>query len=214
MQKFTDACVKGDFDKVVDMLTNPQSDEKLTQRDINFGMMMACHEGHINIVDYILTSSNVSIHGDRDYPLLVQRAAQNGQIDMLKYLFESPKLLKSPQVVNTDIFWAFEMKHFDCVIYLICQKNQEKLNLEEIFVHVEKLTLLDWAMKENRDDLVYDMMIFLYNNYLEDFNKKIQDVAFYLFLHSQELFKKLIEECQLNPLSYEFLNNNEITLNI
>lgn len=94
----------------------------LTQKQINRKFIDACEKGKLELVKYLLTSSELTIHaeiGARD-GLGFKRACEFGKLDTVKYLLTSTDLKEHSNIKDELAFsWACAGGHLDTVKYLL-----------------------------------------------------------------------------------------------
>ena len=97
---------------------------------------LACLSGHLDIMHYMLTSSdlkqNIDIHTGEDFAF--RMACKKGYLEVVQYLLESPELKEHADLhVYKDIAFrqASENGHSDIYKYLLKFKLDEELETNE-----------------------------------------------------------------------------------
>jgi ankyrin repeat protein len=90
-EQFINACKDNDLAKVKELLSNPTVDIHYLE---DSGLLQACKEGHYQIVEYLLSSSDLrehsDIHAQDDYALIL--ACEGEHVEVIDLLLNSPKL--------------------------------------------------------------------------------------------------------------------------
>ncbi len=110
-------------------------------KQLNNQFEYACQNGHLDIVKYLLTSSELkehaNIHTEEDSGLKL--ACSNGHLNIVEYLLTSPELNEHADMnsYNDYVFLrAFKNNHLELVQYLIFDRNIKKT--KAIDSHFEK----------------------------------------------------------------------------
>jgi len=120
---------------IIDEMKEPINDyNKLTQNELNNEFQGACHIGNLNLVKYLLTSTELKNHADIASTSYVgisglDEACRHGHLDVVKYLLTSTEIQ-----VNEDIHarkdnpfkYALENNHLEVIRFLIFDMNLEK----------------------------------------------------------------------------------------
>lgn len=152
--QFTKACETGNLDTVKHLLTEELAD--IHTRD-DLGVRIACMKGHLEIVQYLLTSpeltEHANIHALNDTGFYC--ACAFGETPVIQYLLTSPDLIPyghtpfSLEIIQTGFMAACEAGAIDVVHYLIVEGditttpeiteylttpgNRNKVNSDEVF---------------------------------------------------------------------------------
>ena len=146
--------------------------QQMNKKDLNESLIVACDSGKLDIVKYLLTSSdlkeNAHIHNNNDEAL--QITCWGGYLDIIKYLLTSPDLISHANIhANEDSSFinVCEENYFDVVEYLILNYKIKKTNTidnylnktkkEEIIQMFEKRDLeekLHYELKDNCSTII------------------------------------------------------------
>lgn len=117
-------------------------------------LFSACLKGNIEIIDYFYTQPNLKKHFDflTGCNNLLMIASEHGQLEVAKYLLNSPKLKE--EISDSDIEKAFKKacykKQFNIIEYFIFDSNIEKTpSIESYLEHNGYFTVQ--SLFEKRD---------------------------------------------------------------
>src|ERR1700693_2299936 len=95
-----------------------------TQDDLNDFLIQACQNGNLDIVQYLLTSTELpkhaNIHANEDWAL--RTSCNNGHLDVVKYLLSSPDLKKHADIHTRDDYAfrvSYSKEHLKILQYFI-----------------------------------------------------------------------------------------------
>lgn len=133
---FQCACSKGDMKEVKFLVKKL----KIKKNNLNRGLELATIFGHLDIVQYLLTSNSLKEHADIHYndDTALLNCCKNGHLILVKYLLESPEL-KEHANIHVEIadmkeypfLIAAEYNQDDIVKYLMSLTGKYKLSIEE-----------------------------------------------------------------------------------
>lgn len=105
--------------------------KKLSQKDLNTYLILACGNGYLDKVKYLLTSPKLQIHADihaeDDSPIVC--ASYHGYINIVKYLLSSSELKEHSNIHAQDDFafrTACDSEKIETIQYYIFDLNIEK----------------------------------------------------------------------------------------
>jgi len=97
---------------------------KLMQNWINASLLTACENGHVNVVDFLLTSKDLPILADINAydGKILYKTAEKGNLEVIKYLLTSPNLKTNVDIHTKDdvlLTAASNGGHFNLIKYLL-----------------------------------------------------------------------------------------------
>ena len=143
---------------------------KLNQEELNKQFINACYEGRLEVVQYLLTSPELSehanIHAEDDLGFI--NACDLGHLDVVKYLLTSPELTEHADIHAKDdegFRWACRYGRLEVVKCLIIDMN------------IDKTTHIEDYLNENKDKKYVQQAIELFNttNLYHQLNENIKD---------------------------------------
>jgi ankyrin repeat protein len=155
---FKDACTKGDLTQVKNLIKSNNDNI-----DYDLGLIFASTYGHLDIVKYLLTSSELEKHANintqDDYPLRI--ASSNLHIDVIKYLLTSPELKKHADIHarNDEVFYTIcALRDYNMLKYLIIdfgiRKNEKITPFIEADEEINNMFKLRELNESLRDSLI------------------------------------------------------------
>src|SRR5574343_2070294 len=115
----------------------------LTQGELNYKFIIACIDGNLDIVKYLLTSHDLRDHVNNiiiyNYGFML--ACTNGHLEIVKYLLTSPEL-KEHANIHTSNDEGFKnaciSNHIDVIKFLIFDMDIEKTNTVKKILKYDK----------------------------------------------------------------------------
>ncbi len=161
--------------------------QNYNQEQLNEVLLEACKNGDLEMVRYVLTSPELTIHADihadKDYAF--QWACHNGHLEVVKYLLTSHELTDHA-IIQTDNYLAFRCAGQQCcwnvIRYLLSLTGNMYIDFQKTSYN------LDWAIESEYSDTLKAMVKSLYKN----------DMIGYL-----ENIPKIEEYCQNHGLNFE-----------
>ncbi len=173
----------------------------LTPKQLNKVFINSCQKGHLEIVQYLLTSPDLkehaNIHADND--LGFRLACENGYLEVVKYLLTSPDL-KEHADIHADNDYGFRLAcargQLEVVKYLLTSPNLKEhadihanndsgfrltcnygqLEIVKFLIldmSIEKTKYIKHYLKENQDNKCVKEAIELFK--IREFNQKLNN---------------------------------------
>ena len=116
---------------------------KLNQKELNEQFIDACAQGHLEVVEFLLTSAELKEHADvhaKD-DLGFRVACRSGRLEVVKYLLTSTELKEHVDIhAENDwgFIWACYEGRLEVVKCLIIDMNIDKTNYIEKYLNKNK----------------------------------------------------------------------------
>lgn len=158
---FFDACRISDIDTIKYLIQSNYVDIHV-ENDVS--LIVACDEGQLDVVKYLLSSSDLKehcdIHINSDAPL--RSACVKGHLEIVKYLLTSSELTEHSNVHSDEdaaFRYAYRFGEFDILKFLIFDMNIEKTEyVQECLSEKENSQIENWfAIRELQKDLKQEL---------------------------------------------------------
>ena len=133
---------------------------KISRWELNNELILACQNGDLETVKYLLNSSEtknrVDIHVDDDKPF--RTACMFGNLNIVKYLATSSELKNKANISANDddgFIWAAIGRHYEICKFLIFEMDLKKSKVIDEFMDKIPTEAIDkmWAIKEINQNL-------------------------------------------------------------
>lgn len=176
------------------MLSNKKQYQKYSQKLLDEELIKAAFLGDVDVVDYLLTSDELSIHADihtrnDDYDAVFQVACEHGNMPLVRYLLTSPKLTHSIVLGQnkTAIIRACQYGHINVLQYL--------LTSSELTSHLDIKTIDSKALLYACQNQHFDLFKYLLSS------PELQEHASILKVQ-ESILQILIEKDNVDALRY------------
>jgi ankyrin repeat protein len=185
--------------------TNPNPTKTtVMQTWLNYVLADACQKGHLNVVQFVLTSKELPLHAEINFNKgILSRACEKGQLHVIKYLLTSSELKEHADIHARDdmpLRAACRTGNLDIVKYLTSSPELKEnaniyANKGEPFIdafqhgHSEILKHLIFDLKM---EITTDIDDFLASTFLTDLKEQVYEWV------KVSRFKDLVEDLPIN----------------
>lgn len=192
------------FFKKYDTNPNPTK-SKIIQTWLNYALVDACKNGHVNVAEFLLIDkdlpSHADIHFNKDECLI--SAAKNNHFNMVKFLLASPKLKEKSDIYaknDETLNLACISGNLDMVKYLLTSpdlKEHAKLHTPEELPFVQaalnhRLEIIKYFILDLKMEKTEKIIKFLSHPNLSNLDEQVND---WIKIRG---FKNLVEDLPIN----------------
>lgn len=202
IDEYEEACSVGNLENIKNILTNKiQTNE---YNNLNQGLKNACIHGHLEIVEYLLTSKDLEtkpeINESGNNFSALELAYQENQINIFKFMIEDERVNPKPNLRHSRsriLKLAAEKNKLEDIIYLLTNnKLKQHCNLYES-------DALDIAENNEYNDILF----YLFKEYID--KRKLTKWHKKLISKSHNL-QKIISSIELNKkITPKLLSKNK-----
>jgi ankyrin repeat protein len=197
---FLSSCIQGKLEHIKHIMSfNNGQYQDIVQAEHSFGFRSAAEKGHLEIVKFLLSSPELTIHAkinDFDDAAIIGACANN-QLDIVQFLLTSNEIATHANIQaqnNASLRSACLYGHIDVLKYL--------LTSTELKNHTNQTSLNDSIFILTRSKEIQQYLIFECNIELTENLKKITiDNEILQMFSLRDLNKKLHNETNLNNRS-------------
>jgi hypothetical protein len=205
--KLRRACMEGDLNTIKNLFEN----KKLRYLTIDVDSLVrdTCSDGHLNVVEYLLTSPDTKEFHHINWTKSLETASHRGKVDIVDFFLTSPKYESciNEDIVNKYVLKpACELLEFDVVNYIIDSPKFSKM----VDLHFEHDLLFKQAFNNQKTELlqhlIFDLKLteradIIYFLYDDNINKQGSEYSMNVknMFKIRDLNEKLDSELSVKP---------------